>query len=666
MPEPLLVCLFHLNLNFSSLEEEQRPEIIRNCYWPVLDLARTTGFPISLELTGWTLRTIRELDAEWVDACRELIRDGKVELVGSAWSQCAAPLLPAAVNEWNLRLGRQEYANLLGTEPKVALLSEQAYAPGLLALYRDAGYDAVVADWDNAFRPHPRWSDSYRLLPQIAVGECAQLPVIWSQSMAFQKLQRYAYGEIGLDEYLDFVASASDHGALLLYANDAEVFDHRPGRFEAEPPVELAEWRRIEECLGAVIARGIGTLALCSDVLGLLGRADAGNRLRLEAASDPVPVKKQDKYNVARWACTGRDDIGINTRCWRLFDLLAEASCDAPDEWRALCELWATDFRTHITERRWERYRLALAGMERRWLPRTQPQQRKLSKHSERVDSGRADVTLRSGPVRVTLSPRRGLAIRTFWNDEFGDDPLFGTIPHGFFNTIDLGADWYSGSLVQEAPLRHKVTDLAPATPELTRDGSLVAARSIVETPLGPVEKEVTLDGARGELEIEYLLRWPELPVGSLRLGYVTLLPDAFAVDDLWFGAHNGGRELERQAVGSEPFDHGAPVSALVSARQGIGATEGVLYLGDARRALQIEIDQSVAKPLALVSFRPARTGYLFRACFSLTEQDETRRGAISREGEPQRFRMRVSVCRTADRAGRPASPARATARQTA
>ena len=150
-----LVCMFHLNLAFSSLPSERRGEIVERCYWPMLGLA--DAFPIAFEATGWTLERIAEHDPAWIAKARELVAAGRAELVGSAYAQCAAPLLPADVNRWNLRLGLDVYERLLGLRPRVALLSEQAYSPGLVPLYAKAGYDAIVADWDNAYRSHPEW-----------------------------------------------------------------------------------------------------------------------------------------------------------------------------------------------------------------------------------------------------------------------------------------------------------------------------------------------------------------------------------------------------------------------------------------------------------------------------------------------------------------------------
>ena len=105
----VLVCLFHLNLAFSSLPAERRPEIVQRCYWPMLELARRTPFPIAFEAPGWTLEQIAAIDPEWIAAARELIAAGRAELVGSSYAQCAAPLLPAEVNRWNLRLGLEVY-----------------------------------------------------------------------------------------------------------------------------------------------------------------------------------------------------------------------------------------------------------------------------------------------------------------------------------------------------------------------------------------------------------------------------------------------------------------------------------------------------------------------------------------------------------------------------
>jgi Glycosyl hydrolase family 57 len=685
-----LLCLFHLNLAFSSLEEESHAEVIRRCYRPALELARDTGFPIALEATGWTLRRIAQLDPGWIELLRELLDEGSAELVGSAHAQCAAPLLPALLNAWNLRLGREVYQELLGVAPRIALVCEQVYAPGLVPLYLEAGYEALIVDWDNARRSHPQWPAEHRLHPQRALGGGRSIPIVWSKSIAFQKFQRFAHGELSLERYLDYVRGVdvdadSDAGAvatagraLMLYANDVEIFDHRPGRFAAEPQLQEGEWARIAAGLRTMREQGIGIPALPSEVLDLLDAPGAGYELQLEAPAQPIPVKKQDKYNVSRWAVTGRDDIGINTRCWRLYERLRSEGCADRERWRELCELWASDFRTHITDARWSAFLSRLEDVERRWLPRRSADPEPLWRSADPEPlresmeplagivsgardssaspqarapgggavSGEDSLELRAGSLTLRLNTRRGMAIEAFSDTRICERPLLGTLEHGYFPAIELGADFYSGHLVQESPLTHKLTDLERVQPEVGLDGrGRLCALARIATELGPIEKAIRLDPDGGAVELEWALHWGELPLGSLRLGHMTLLPEAFAAQTLWYATHNGGAELETHRIGGAGFDHGAAVSALVTCRQGLGVTEGVVLLGDAERAIRVEIDHTSALPLGLVTWIPGVERWFLRLCFSLTESDETRRGGIPRDpGDPQRMRMRIAA----------------------
>ncbi|HRR42652.1 MAG TPA: hypothetical protein P5244_15580, partial [Syntrophales bacterium] len=64
-PNLKLYTIFHLNLAYSSIEEEQRPEVIRRCYWPLLKLVRDYSLPFGVEATGYTLEEINRLDPNW-------------------------------------------------------------------------------------------------------------------------------------------------------------------------------------------------------------------------------------------------------------------------------------------------------------------------------------------------------------------------------------------------------------------------------------------------------------------------------------------------------------------------------------------------------------------------------------------------------------------------
>ena len=110
-------AFFHLNLAFSSIEEERRGEVIASCYHPLLDLCEKRG-PLGIEMSGYTLEEIAARDPGWIARARALLAAGKLELIGSGYSQMIGPLVPARVTRENLRLANEIYQRLLGVRPR--------------------------------------------------------------------------------------------------------------------------------------------------------------------------------------------------------------------------------------------------------------------------------------------------------------------------------------------------------------------------------------------------------------------------------------------------------------------------------------------------------------------------------------------------------------------
>src|SRR3954465_12432042 len=501
-----LFALFHLNLAFSSIEEEQRATVVRDCYRPLVALAR--HHPIGIEATAYTLEAIRACDPAWLDELAALIRDGKVEFIGSGYAQAIGPLLPADVVAANLRLGNQAYKDMLGVVPTLALVNEQAYAGGLVGQYLDAGYKALLLDWDNVANFHPGWSPEYRYAPQRALGSDGRdIGLIWTNTVAFQKLQRLAHDDITLDDYLAFVAGqrgAPDEKfdrTLCLYASDAEIFGFRPGRYRTEQANQGGrEWQRMAEALAGVAALKDVKLVLPSESLKV--RTAACNQvLRLETAAYPVPVKKQRKYNLTRWAVTGRGDIGVNAACQRIYAALKTRG-DNDADWRELCRLWASDFRTHITETRWKRFCEDLAAMEARL--KTRPPDTLPANAGDAISD--RIITIETPTIRAELDRRRGLAIR---HAAFAPDfvALIGGIAHGHFDDIALQADWYTGDCVFEAPGEPKITDLEWAATRVTRDpDGKVRVLGEIATASGHIRKLMTFhaDSPQIDFDLEF------------------------------------------------------------------------------------------------------------------------------------------------------------------
>jgi hypothetical protein len=636
-----LYALFHLNLAFSSIEEERRVEVIRRCYWPLLDLAQAHG-PIGLEATGYTLQEIARLDPEWCGRARALVASKKIEPIGSGYAQIIGPLVPARVNEMNLRLGNAVYRLLWGKEPSLVLVNEQAYASGLVGLYLDAGYRAILMDWDNPAAHHPDWPEETRYLPQRAVGSDGRdIGLLWTNTVAFQKLQRFVHGDIPLEAYCEYVAGRKGAGAraLCFYSNDAEIFDFRPGRFRTEEALAgESEWTRLAQVFAWARTEPGIRLVAPGEALNLAGQEQASKRLHLESASCPVPVKKQRKYNLARWAVTGRDDLAINAACERIYRGLLATDADN-EAWRELCYLWSSDFRTHITSARWNAYCARLRKAEERWGAPQVPYP--ASSAREKLSARHIDI--RTPSVTARLDRRRGLAIEKL---QFAghERVSLGGLPHGHFDDIALQADWYTGDCVFEAPGEHKVTDLEWCEAMCDRDASgdaIVSAR--VETPKGPITKNIRFRAGEPRVEFDIAFDWPDWGKGSLRVGHLTLLPDAFDWSRLALTTHNGGKDCETFSLNGAEVEHGAPVSFLVSSSHGMGMTEGWAEIGDDKTRIRIEIDRQTAPLLGLLTHRRVGGSLFCQLVLSALELDETRKPEAYRDGVRRvRFSIRA------------------------
>jgi len=651
-----LFTVFHLNLAYSSIEEEQRPQVIQRCYWPLLRLARRYGLPFGIEASAYTLESVAEIDRSWIDELRALSTEGPCEFVGSGYAQIIGPLVPAEVNAQNLRLGNEVYRELLGFRPAIALVNEQAYSAGLLQHYKDAGYKAIVMEWDNPARWHPDWCPEWRYLPQIACGQHGEeLPVIWNKSIAFQKFQRYTHTEMDLPGYLDYLAKhvGQEDRAFPLYGNDVEVFDFRPGRYHTEPSLKAeSEWQRIDVLLQQLLADKRYRLIQPGQVLALMESPSAAHRLHLETPQDPVPVKKQEKYNLNRWAVTGRNDLAINTACRRIYEVLRTDPRPEDSLWRELCYLWSSDFRTHITEKRWIAYLDRLRSLEHQLgiheADRTCTERPRAKEAvSEQVvgfDIKRESrwVSVETDAMKAVFNCRRGLAIDSLTVKRVSERPLLGTIPHGYYQDIALGADFYSGHLVLETPGRPKVTDLEPVEPAVCAGDQpgIIMLRGCVNTSLGPVLKTILVT-REGRIRLRFELQWEQLPVGSLRLGHITMHPEAFDPESLFFETHNGGVLPERFALERKSIEHGRSVSFLVSSSSSLGMTDGVLKMGDRKRAIVLQTPLDQACVVAQITYVPVQGSFFYRASFSAAELDDTCREG-SRTDFPRTFEFEL------------------------
>lgn len=645
-----LFAVFHCNLFFSSIEEQDRPVVIDRCYRPILDAAERFGLPLGFEATGLTLEIANAVAPDFLARLRRLCAAGTVEFVGSGQSQLIGPLNAPEVNRNNLTLGLKTAGELLGLRPRLALVNEQAWSAGLVGHYLDAGFAGVILDYENP-RAACRLPGECAYRPgRVAGPDGRSIPVLFNQCVAFQKFQRHAHGELGLADYLDYLGARVGCGPVFsLYCSDAEIFDYRPGRFEAEAELaEEGEWNRIDRLFEALSRDERFVFLSPSAALAAGGDPKQAELLAVTAASHPCVVKKQPKYNISRWAVTGRDDLRLNAAV----NLLAAATppLDLKDPasrraWKQVLALCSSDYRTHITDRRWRKLgrtpvlRRAMADLDAAMVAALPPFPEAVDPPAGVAVDGRR-IVLTTAAAVVVLNARKGLAVTEAVFPAVDPRPLAGHIPHGYFEDISLAADFFTGHMTFEAPGRPKVTDLLAVWPRyVVRDG-LVTVGFVADLPLGRLRKTVMVHADAPRLDIAYDFELSRPLSGSLRLFHVTLPPWSYDRESLYFRASQGGPTETFSTVG-QTVDHGRAVSFLVSASQGLGASDGVVELGDKDKGLRLCLETPGYRPLGLVTCRAVDGTFFFRLAFSVLEMDETSRpGARGRRRLALRFSM--------------------------
>jgi len=238
-------------------------------------------------------------------------------------------------------------------------------------------------------------------------------------------------------------------------------------------------------------------------------------------------------------------------------------------------------------------------------------------------------LDVESTGLRLVLNLRRGLTIHSLGFASQGFEPIIGTLPHGFFSSIELGADFYSGGVVVELPEEHRrITDLERVEPQFEEvdDGLLIHAR--IPTPLGPIVKTITLSAQAESVTLSYQFPGWDRPLGTIRVGTITLIPAAFA-GPLGFECANGGVQREEFVIDG-PVDHAKATSSLISSTAGLGATDGSIVIGDGRRGIDASWNPVDGAVLPMLSHHSSHPGALTRLFFSLQELDDTTRAGGS------------------------------------
>ncbi len=653
-----LFLVFHHNLAFSSVPVEHYPYIIDSVYTKLLDLAES-GYPLGLEFTGETLETIEKINPDYITRLASLLNSKSVELIGSSYSQAIFPLIPCEVNKWNLSLGLDVYQRLLGQRPSLAYLNEQCYSDSLIELYRDSGYKAILFDWMNAVKDNP-WPDHYRY--RLVKYADSGVSFLWNDCIAFQKFQRAIWGDIDFSDLQKFVRQhlirASryklDTPYLCLYCSDAEVFDYRPGTLNTSTG-KTGQIKRIESFLDRLKEDLSVTFLLPSQIIHQFQENDCPLITGISTPSYPVRTKKQEKYNVTRWAVTGREATRMNTQCFQLYRLLGEieegsllSNSETARLRKNLVKLWGSDYRTHTTDEKYEAFRhlmgesLAAArtllrrGKTSKAITSTTGDKRELTPGAGRETVGKQKEDafrfhLNAFGFKLSLLKNKGLAIEKLYFPGMSDLPLLGTIPHGSFPDIALGSDYFSGHSILITQDAAQYTDLSFKVRQVEsfkEKGKIhIRNRTPIEIPGLSIIKTFIIDSAGLQIVYDFYAR--DLRPASLRMGIWTIMPHSFDRDSLYVKTCLGGSLPESFKLAGSKILQDQPANHIVTARHCLGCTDGRILIGDNKKELAISVDQAQLYSVPLLHYEECLSdcmddpAYLCRIYFSLCERDD-------------------------------------------
>jgi len=603
--------IFHHNLMFSSIPSIHYKFLIENIYSEILNICEE-GVPIAVEFNGYTLKLINSIAPNYINRLKNLLKSGKCLLIGSSYTQAAFPLIPAEVNRKNIKLGFEIYNEILGEVPDTCLLNEQIYSESTVDLMRKAGYKNFIFDYPNAFKDRPFLKDYDKWTPL----KNRSLNVIWGDCIATQQFQKVVWGDIDFSDYISFVDCKCNSKVFPVYCGDAEVFEYIPGSLNfSKEGLDFANIRKvIKELKSKKIEFVLPTAVIEKD--------KEIQEIEISSPSYPIKTKKHTKYNITRWAVTGRDAMKMNGQCYELYKKIRKNN--ESDLWERLCYLWGSDFRTNTTDEKYLEFRNAMGKALSDAGQLEQLRAKSLADtHYKTTENGRY-FSLETETIKLTLLKNKGLAIHSLHFKKKHVAPCIGIIPQGYFNDIAYSADFFSMHSIAVSKEGRQITDLSAKVEQIKvftdKRGVVITTEKPIDLQKFSIVKEYILTDS---LQVNIKFYFYDFYPLSIRTGIVTFLPKFLNNSSFQYATHNGGSMPETFKVENELINHSSSVNQLVSAETCLGDTEEMITVGCNINTVSLRTDKSKCYTVPLMFHKKINNKHFCRIYNSMCEQDD-------------------------------------------
>jgi len=456
-----------------------------------------------------------------------------------------------------------------------------------------------------------------------------KIRVLWNNSISFQKLQRYLFEEITLENYLDYLfrqTSPDRDRCFLWYGSDLEIFDYRPGTLDieyTEPSFKTV--KRLENKIERLLEEGIYHYELPGNIVK---NYSVDNKLNLKFAEYPVTCKKQSKYNTSRWAVCGRSNTFLNRECYDLYRKMESSPVNDREEyWKTLNYLWGSDFRTFSSDRKIIDFYKQAGNFSVKINNNTE---KSLSENNRDLKKSKNLSTeiIETDAVSLLVNFKRGLAIKKAYFKNISEKWLFGTILNDLYEDIRFSSDQYSGHFITQDINNNKITDISFDTGKnvkerLCRDKILIFTKIIPDKRI-EFYKNILLYKNSDRIELTYHFKFSDFHPLYFRTGIITFNPDAFDLNTLYYATHNGGFNEEKYFLKGIKINQIQTIDNRITSSHCTGATENYIKIGDKDKEIKISLNKAQNYLVPLLHFEEINNNYYLRIYHSMAETDET------------------------------------------
>lgn len=624
-----IISFFHINTSFSSLEYKSIPEVIKKCYWPLLNLIeKNERFKISIEANGKSLEDIYNIDPAWIKKLAFLLKHKKCEFIGSGYIQMINPSVPQEITEKNIKFGFEIYLKYLNYKPNLALINEQVFSKSLINIYKKY-FKGIFIDWINA-KQNISLKIKKDQKPSYALDDYGnKISVIWTNSLAFQKFQRFIFGEIDSFNYLNYLKNQKDQKLLCIYSNDCEIFNFRPKRFSTEINLIEDEWKKIIFLYNLIEKNLNLKFYFPSETLNFNDK----KKLIINSATYPIIAKKQPKYNISRWLISGKNNFDLNKKCWKLYYQLKKKKESSKNKWKKLCEYWSSDLRTHCTKKKYNNL-LKNLNKDLGHITKTKKEFTKkylnkiMISNEKNIKENENFITFENKKTKIILNKKKGLTVDSFIVKKISEKSLFGTLYSGSIKNMKNQSDFFSGHFNLFDNNLEKITDLSISKKNYeifkNKNKNFFIEFSHKFSSKLEIKKKLEIDLSKSKLYLKVDLK--NFSPRILRAFNTTINPDAFEKKNLMIFCKNGGDKLEKFTFEND-FNHGEhiqDVTKFTSSSNCLSMTDGKLIIRDKKKQLMFSFDKAENPLVGLIEFKNLKDKYFLRNSFSMRESDDT------------------------------------------